>query len=124
MAKVFLDTNIVIDLVEKRGIIDSEDLDGQQLFISPLSLHILLYVTKHKIPYSKLSLMMSNFSLVPFNEVVAKLSLEGPTKDFEDNVQLHSGAEAECDLFLTSDQSLLGLHFFGKMRIIDKLKSS
>lgn len=47
-------------------------------------------------------------------------ALEGPTVDFEDNTQLHSAAEAECDYFLTNDEKLLKMKFFGKTRLTNK----
>ena len=46
------------------------------------------------------------------------LSLDGPTKDLEDNIQLHSAAKTEADFFLTNDKKLLKMKFFGKMRIV------
>ncbi len=48
-------------------------------------------------------------------------ALQGPTTDVEDNIQLHSSVEAGCDLFLTHDEALLNLTFFGKMRIASRL---
>lgn len=56
-------------------------------------------------------------NVIPFSEDVLKKSLNGPTSDFEDNVQLHSAAEAECDYFLTNDEKLLKMKFFGKTEI-------
>lgn len=44
--------------------------------------------------------------------------MEGPTKDLEDNIQLHSAAEAESDIFLTADKKLVDMKFFGKTQII------
>lgn len=38
-------------------------------------------------------------------------------ENLEDNIQLHSAAEAECDFFLTSDDKLLKIKFFGKTEI-------
>lgn len=118
MAKVFLDTNAFIDLVEQRDNKTIEELNGHDIFISPLSVHILMYVTKRKVPYPRLSNTISHFLLVPFDEGIASHSLTGPTSDFEDNVQLHSAAQSECDLFLTSDLKLLNLKFFGKVQIL------
>ncbi len=117
MAKVFLDANILIDLVEKRSPVTIKKLDGYNLFISPLSLHILMYIMRQKIPYEKLSNIINHFFLIPFEDDIAYKSLNGPTKDFEDNVQLHSAAQANCDLFLTNDEKLLGLRFFGKVQL-------
>lgn len=121
MAKVFLDANILINIVEKRGGVSLDDLNEHELFISPLSVHVLMYVAKQKIPYPVLFQMIHHFSLVPFGHLILQPSLEGPTNDFEDNVQLHSAAQAECDVFLTEDRELLDLTFFGKTKVLQKL---
>lgn len=117
MAKVFLDANKLIDLVEDRGKTFGDSLDKHFIFISPLSVHILLYITKSKVPYQKLEDTIQDFSIVDFDQNLCDKSLLGPTADFEDNVQLNTAAQSECDLFLTSDKKLLNLKFFGKSRI-------
>ena len=121
MAKIFLDTNTCIDLVESRGKLPGIDLQDHALVISPLSIHILIYVTRQKIPYPTLSHLIKLFSVTVFDQSVCDRSLIGPTKDFEDNVQLHSASDAECDLFLTSDKKLLSLRFFGAMKIVKEI---
>jgi predicted nucleic acid-binding protein len=118
MEKVFLDANILIDLVEKRKNLQPEDLASYDVFITPLSAHILMYVTRQKVPYPKFSEIIKPFSVVMFDEIILKQSLAGPTDDFEDNVQLHSAAEGDCDIFLTEDRKLLNMRFFGKVRIV------
>lgn len=123
MAKVFLDANKLIDIVENRVEISVDDFDKHNLFVSPLSLHILLYITKHKLPYEKLEKITEEISIVDFGQGICSKSLEGPTDDFEDNVQLHSAAKAQCDLFLTKDKKLLNLKFFGKTKIIQEFTS-
>lgn len=117
MAKAFLDVNIIIDFIEKKQDINNIILD-QELFVSPLSFHILMYVYKYRVPNNKLIDSQKYFNFVPFNDVVTQNALLGPTIDFEDNVQLHSAADAECDVFLTNDKKLLNLKFFGKTKII------
>lgn len=97
MARVFLDTNL--------------------LFISPLSTHILFYARKLKVPDHEVNELQEQFGIVPLTKYVLDKALEGPTNDLEDNIQLHSGAEADCDIFLTSDEKLLKLKFFGKMEL-------
>lgn len=123
MAKIFLDTNIIIDLIEKRSKIIDDDLQGHVVFISPLSVHILMFFTKKKIPYSLLSKLREQFLIIAFDKFIMDKSLAGPTNDFEDNVQLHSAANAECDLFLTQDKILLGMKFFGKTQITKDITS-
>ncbi|MEK7079200.1 MAG: PIN domain-containing protein [Patescibacteria group bacterium] len=121
MAKIFLDTNTFIDLVESRGNLSGVDLQDHELVISPLSIHILIYVTRKKIPYPTLSHLIKLFSITVFDQSVCERSLIGTTKDFEDNVQLHSASDSGCDLFITRDQKLLSLQFFGAMRIAQKI---
>ncbi len=120
MAKVFLDTNIIIDFIEERQEVNSNLLEND-LFVSPLSFHILIYTYKHKIPSEKLLKSRKYFNIVPFGEKINDGALLGPTTDFEDNVQLHSAAEADCDFFLTSDKQILNLKFFGKTKILKNL---
>lgn len=121
MAKIFLDTNTFIDLVESRGKISGLTLQGHELVISPLSIHILTYVTRQKIPYPALSRLIKLFSITVFDGSVCERSLLGPTKDFEDNVQLHSASDSGCDLFITRDKQLLSLQFFGVMKVVQKI---
>ncbi len=122
MARVFLDANIVIDLVGNRKDLSLNDFGGNKLFISPLSIHILSYSYKYKIPNDNLSNSRKYFTITPFDAFISTQALTGPTNDFEDNVQLHSAAHAECDIFLTSDKKLLAMKFFGKTRIASSLK--
>ena len=117
MGRVFLDANVVIDFLERKEAETRNRLKSNTLYITPLSIHILLYLMRLRIPYSKLTEIKQYFSIIEFNESIMYSALGGPTDDFEDNVQLHSAAEAECDLFLTEDKRLIGMKFFGKTRI-------
>ena len=116
MGRVFLDTNFYIDIT-KRAREKWESLRGNLLFISPLSAHILFYTRKLKVPDQEVNKLQEQFGIVPLTKYILNKALEGPTIDLEDNIQLHSAAEAECDLFLTEDKKLLDLKFFGKTRI-------
>lgn len=121
MARVFLDTNFYID-VTKRAKKKWESLRGNLLFISPLSTHILFYAQKLIVPDKEASEMQEQFGIVPLNKYILDKALIGPTKDLEDNIQLHSAAEAECDFFLTQDAGVLELKFFGKVQILPTLE--
>lgn len=116
MARVFLDTNFYID-VTKRAKDKWINLRDNLLFISPLSTHVLFYTRKLKVPDLEVNELQEQFGIVPFTKFILDKALEGPTKDLEDNIQLHSAAEAECDFFLTADKKFLNLKFFGKLRI-------
>ncbi len=117
MARVFLDTNFYIDLT-KRAKEKWLTLKECLLFISPLSAHILFYARKLKVPDLDVNKLQEQFGIIPLTEVILSNALQGPTTDLEDNIQLHSAVDAECDLFLTYDEKLLKLGFFGKMRIV------
>ena len=118
MAKVFLDTNYFIDAIHRkpeREVLES--LENNIIYISPLSIHIYCYIFKIKIPDLRVREQKEKFQIVELSENLLDRALQGPTSDFEDNVQLHSAAEAECDVFLTEDKKLLDMKFFGKVKI-------
>ncbi|OGH19100.1 MAG: hypothetical protein A2868_00260 [Candidatus Levybacteria bacterium RIFCSPHIGHO2_01_FULL_40_15b] len=117
MAKVFVDANYFIGLANKAPEVDIEILDRHQGFVSVLSCHILFYVNKLKVPDSETNSFINDFNLVNLTQDLINKALTGPTPDLEDNIQLYSAIEAECDLFLTGDRKLLGMKFFGKTRI-------
>lgn len=122
MAKVFLDTNIYIDAVQRnkqKRIL--EQLLGNKLFISVLSVHILFYFLKLKLPSPEIESFISPFEVIDLDRMILANSLEQPTDDLEDNVQLQSAAEANCDYFLTNDKKLLKMKYFGKMKIVSTL---
>lgn len=118
MAKVFLDTNYFIDIVEHRKQISWQNFTNHSIYLSPLSVHILAYLYKYSMPDYKLKDKLDEYvTFVPITELIVHDALLGPTADFEDNVQLHSAAQADCDLFLTGDKKLLEMKFFGKAKI-------
>ena len=116
MVRIFLDTNQYIDLT-KRAKEKWEALEKHLLFISPLSTHILYYARKLKVPDKEVSDLQEEFGIVPLTKYILDKALKGPTNDLEDNIQLHSAVEADCDILLTSDAKLLKLKFFGKTEI-------
>ena len=119
MASIFLDANKFIDLVEARGKANlQEKLIGHSVSISTLSVHILTYVYKYKIPNEKLKGIGNQFALISFDAEIVKKSLLGPTEDFEDNIQLNSAVADGCDLFLTDDKKLLRIKKYKKVEIV------
>lgn len=107
MAKLFLDANCLIDLIESRDERLAQQLTSHQLVISALSIHILCYVGKHSMPSDLLDQTLSYFTVVSMNQEVITKSLQGPSPDFEDNVQLHSAQLTKCDFFISRDAKLL-----------------
>lgn len=119
MARVFLDANFYIDAT-KRAKWKWENLSDNLLFISPLSTHILFYARKLKVPDHEVNEIQEQLGIVALTEDILNEALDGPTNDLEDNIQLHSAVEANCDFFLTEDKKLLALKFFGKMRVTNQ----
>lgn len=125
MARVFLDTNYFIDAVvrqpEKQIL---KTLIGRTNLISFISVAVYCYLFKIKVPNEQLSIQLEEFQLVELTQAISEKALLGPTNDLEDNIQLHSAAEAECDIFLTSDKKLLQIKFFGKTQILSEIPNS
>lgn len=120
MARVFLDANFYIDIT-KRAKEKWQSLKENLLFISPLSTHILFYTRHLRVPDKDVEEIQEQFGIIPLTKNILGKALAGPTSDLEDNIQLHSAVEADCDIFLTSDQKLLKLKFFGKAQILFEL---
>lgn len=121
MAKVFVDANYFIGLANRTPETDVDIIHSHQSFVSILTIHILFCVNKIKTPDNDTNSFISDFNLIVLDEGVLDKALFGPTNDLEDNIQLHSAAEADCDFFLTNDKKLLKMKFFGKTRIGDRL---
>lgn len=123
MAKVFLDTNYFIDAIHRKPEKQIlENLLDTIPCISTLSFHIYCYVFKIIIPNKKALMQKDAFQIVDFSNDILEKALQGPTTDFEDNVQLHSAAETECNFFLTDDRKLLRLKYFGKTKIAPNIE--
>ena len=119
MAKIFLDTNYFIDAIHRKPEEEIlESLENNIIYTSTLSFHIYCYTYKIKIPDDRVIMQKEKFQMMDYSENILDKALEGPTKDLEDNIQLHSASETECDLFLTEDKKLLNMKFFGKCKII------
>lgn len=121
MAKIFLDTNYFIDAIHRHP--EEEILDrlvGNSIFISPLSIHIYCYVYHIHLPNNILISQLNKFQIVELNDQILTRALTGPTQDMEDNIQLHSASEVNCDIFLTHDKKIHALQFFGKLKIESK----
>ena len=122
MARVFLDTNYFIDALSRKPDKEIlESLENHIIYTSALSFHIYCYVYKIVIPDVRITAQRDKFQIVEFSERILDRTLDGQKKDFEDNIQLHSAAQAECEYFLTEDKKLLNIKFFGKVRIVSEL---
>ena len=121
MANIFLDTNFFIDAIECNPQFDHSMFDKHQTFISCLSVPIFTYIYKVAIPNLQLDRALSEFNLVNLTSTLLAKAANGPTTDLEDNIQLHSAANIDADVFLTADKTLLKMAYFGKTHILNQL---
>jgi predicted nucleic acid-binding protein len=117
MAKIFIDSNFLFDITE-RDIKKRRQLDGNIVFVSPLSYHILFYTYKLHIPQKLILEYKKEFSVVDFTNKILSNAMEGPTPDVEDNIQLHSALSVGCEYFMTNDRNLLKMKNFRKIKIV------
>lgn len=123
MANIYLDANVLVDLIGDNKFHYDEMLSkGNKVVVSALNIHILFYVSKAKVPSAIIKSLIKSMILVEMGKIKVNESLKGPTVDFEDNVQLHSAVMGKCDYFLTQDKKLLKMKHFGDVKICDKLE--
>lgn len=74
-------------------------------------------IYKHTIPGVHYKKLFTTFNFTDITNQETQKALQGPTQDFEDNLQLHSAMANNCSLILTRDKKLLKLGYFGKALI-------
>ena len=110
MKKIFLDTNILIDLIVERQphLTTLQEtlpyLNPSQIYLSTLSIHIIYYVLKIK-KDSKLDkrvqTVCSKINLVPLTPSITLQAINTYLTDFEDTLQYYSALDQDCDYILT-----------------------
>jgi predicted nucleic acid-binding protein len=94
MAKIFLDANYFIDALHRKPEKEIlESLENNIVYISPLSIHIFSYIFKINMLDKNILAQIDKFQLVDLSDAIVTRALQGPTTDFEDNVQLHSAVD-------------------------------
>jgi len=114
MKKVFLDTNIVIDLLEKREpffnvaakIFSLADNQVIELYCSALSIANIYYILfRNKTnddAYEILNELMEFLNILSFSEKTIKLSLQNRSfLDFEDAIQHSTAVDNQMDVIVT-----------------------
>ena len=112
MKKVFLDTNILIDILLDRDLkhISIEKiapfLKDSKVFLSTLSVHITFYILKIKassMMHKKTLNLINTMNLIPLSNIIVGISLNTYLNDFEDTLQYYSALDQNCDYILTRD---------------------
>lgn len=113
MKKLFLDTNILIDIMTGR---DAKTISlkeilpymhHSQIYLSSLSILIAFYSLKIKpeSPIHKKILDISKLiNIVPLSKDIIDDALNNFTVDFEDTLQYYSALDQSCDYILTRDK--------------------
>jgi predicted nucleic acid-binding protein len=112
---IFLDTNVVLDLLSMRqpGFndcliifrqIENKTING---FISGLSYSVIFYVISKEIGKSKTLDSLKKLRLIlgiaPVDWKVIDLALSSDFKDFEDAIQHYSALEVKSDIIITNN---------------------
>ena len=118
MPKIFLDACIFIDIISNRQAFDLTALEGNRPAISALTIHIAHYVAKATCPDQAIINLASKLIITSIPLSLAHRAMFDPTTDYEDNLQLLSALEAQCDLFITDDKTLLKLKKIKGLQII------
>ncbi len=111
--KVFIDTNIFLDFIERRtaGVAEAYVIFGLaakgaiSMLVSDLSIANMKYSTRKTIPapdfYKMIKLSRELFTIVPIGEQVVDRALALETRDFEDALQYFSAEQAGADCIVT-----------------------
>ena len=121
MKKIFIDTNILLDVILRReefyknaaGIWADCESGKVRGFVSAISLNNMHYVVRKRvapeIALEYVRLVLNVFSIVPLDESILRLAVDLPQKDFEDAIQTFSAVQVKADCIVTRDRS----HFSG-----------
>ena len=128
MMKVFIDTNIFLDILCKReqfvddalSIFDMAVDDRIELLISDLSIANIKYITRKDIPsdkfYDLIQTFRPVFTIVPLGEGVVDNAVSIRANDFEDALQYFSAVQAGADCLITRNIKDFG---FAKLEVLD-----
>ncbi len=114
MKRIFVDANLIFDLLAKREpfhldsmqIFSLADLGKVELCISSLSLVNAHYILKEVMKLEDARSIIARFKVLvktyELNDKIIELALNDKEfKDFEDGIQYYTALEAQCDLILT-----------------------
>ena len=127
--KVFIDTNIFLDILCRReqfvddalSIFDMAVDDRIELLISDLSIANIKYITRKEIPadkfYDLIQTFRAIFNIVPLGADVVDRAISLKANDFEDALQYFSAVQAGADCLITTRN--IKDFGFAKMEVLD-----
>lgn len=113
MDKIFVDTDIILDLLTEREphyiyaakLFANADRKQVKLFISALSFANLNYILSRHYSATQARKLLAKFktlvSVLEVNDKIIELALASDFKDFEDGVQYHVALENKLKILLT-----------------------
>lgn len=121
MKKIFIDTNILLDVILRRADFYQQaaaiwaDCESRKVqgYVSAISLNNMHYIMRKMVTpdvaLEYVRLVLNVFSIVPLDESILRLAVDLPQKDFEDAIQTFSAVQIKADCIVTRDKS----HFSG-----------
>lgn len=117
MTKIFLDTNVILDLyipgregkAAARSLLDLKDSAGDdiRLYLSFLSVANIAYVLRKQFDKAQMKEIIRELlhfcNVLPMSDFSIFDALNSPCPDFEDALQLSCAEIKECDFLLTSN---------------------
>ena len=118
MKKIFLDANVIIDLLAERKqwlfyiveILEYAKTKNICLYCSIISLPTVDYIMErqekisHDIVIKKIDFFISLCEPILADKQIAKSALKSPFKDFEDAMQYFSAVSEGCDVIITRNK--------------------
>ena len=116
MENVFVDTNIVIDLLQKRDEFYKEaqelftlaDRKKVKLYISPLTFANTYYILSRFYSSDEAKKILSKFKVLvevlPTTDKIIELALASDFKDFEDAIQFYTALESSLEAIITRNK--------------------
>ena len=123
MRKIFIDTNILLDVILHRADFYQQaaaiwaDCESRKVqgYVSAISLNNMHYIMRKKvdsdIALEYVRLVLNVFSIVPLDESILRLAVDLPQKDFEDAIQTFSAVQIKADCIVTRDKSHFSNHY-------------
>jgi predicted nucleic acid-binding protein len=117
MDKVFMDSDIILDLMQKRDPFFEESLDLFTLieenkikgYVSPLIFSNLFYVLRklesNKFAINALTRLKTLLMIVNIDKKIIELALSSDFKDFEDAIQNYAAIEAGTQYLITRNKA-------------------
>lgn len=116
MERLFVDTNIVIDLLQRREDFYQEaqelftlaDKNKVDIFISSLTIATANYLLSKHYNATEARKILTKFkvlvTVLPLDDKIIELSLASDFKDFEDAIQYHTALEHQIEIIITRNK--------------------